>query len=36
MSTDPKEPTPSPDLDTYRLERAEGEAEVYAPRTSST
>ena len=30
MPTDPKEPIPSPDLDTYRLERAEGEAEYSA------
>jgi DNA gyrase subunit B len=30
MSNEPKEPTPSPDLNTYRLERAEGEAEYTA------
>ena len=30
MSTNPPEPTPSPDLTTYRLERAEGEAEYTA------
>ncbi len=30
MPNDPKQPTPSPDLDTYRLERAEGEAEYSA------
>ncbi len=30
MSNDPKNQTPSPDLDTYRLERAEGEAEYTA------
>lgn len=30
MSTNPSEPTPSPDLTTYRLERAEGEAEYTA------
>ena len=30
MPNDPKQPTPSPDLDTYRLERAEGEEEYSA------
>jgi DNA gyrase subunit B len=30
MSTNPQEPTPSPDLDTYRLVRAEGEADYSA------
>ncbi len=30
MSTNPQDPTPSPDLDTYRLERAEGDADYSA------
>ena len=30
MPNDPQQPTPSPDLSTYRLERAEGEAEYTA------